>query len=100
MKWFKADRSKCEVREVEGPASGYPELDSEGSTMYNNSHFKKEEQAIAELIVEYTAGIELGAHRVRQLKGELHQANDHLADTAEKFVRAKEMLEAFKARPE
>lgn len=99
MKWFRIDRANCEVREVEGPKTGYPECDAEGCTMYANSHFKSEELAISELVVEYNAGLELGAHRVRQLKGELKQANDHLADTAEKFVRAKEMLEALKVRP-
>lgn len=77
MRLFKIDPERATVTEVEGEP--WPGKDSEGDTVYENTHFPCEEDAWDRLKGEVEAGVKLGASRLAQCEMRLLEAKDWAA---------------------
>ncbi len=84
--WY-ADTSRMEVREVQGTA--WPDNDSEGNQIYENSHYKTEAKAWDCVLRNAEAGVKLGAAMVVNCRQRLLEAEQRAAQDAVNYAKAK-----------
>ena len=75
---FKVDCTLWTVREVTG--SAWPGADSEGATIYENTHFSTPEAAWQKLEREALAYVELAGNAVREAREKLAQYERNAAN--------------------
>lgn len=75
--------------------SGFPNLDADGQTQYNNTHFSDERAAWDALITKLEAGLSLDTKKVQRQISELEKLKDNLTKTAIMLQEAKEGRNAF-----
>ncbi len=83
---------------VECEVPGYPNLDANGATMYENTHFADEAAAWAQVLAECYAGESLDASAVIRVEEELKHRKDRLVRSAIAAVEARENFEKWKAK--
>lgn len=67
---------------VECAVRGYPNYDADGKQQYENTHFDTEEECWNKLEVEAKAGVSLDARSVKQIRSQLHGAEQALVESA------------------
>lgn len=77
-KLYKVDCERWTVREVTG--TGWPEADSEGTQIYDNTHFVIAADAWAKLEREATAYVELAGNAVREAREKVAQYERNAAN--------------------
>jgi hypothetical protein len=75
--------------------AGFPNLDAEGETQYENTHFSDEATAWDALVRELDAGLRMDTKIVKQIIEDLQKAKDSLTETALLLERAKHGRENF-----
>lgn len=93
---WKVDTTKCEVRAVMG--ANFPERDSEGTTIYTNTHFRTPEEAWDRLLANAEAGVRLAARAVVSARTALRDAEQRAAQEAVNYADAKSAHDAFLAQ--
>ena len=86
-KLWHACTKNWEVREVEG--TSYPDNDSEGEKIYDNTHFTEPGKAWESLLRNAEAGVKLGADMVVQCRARLREAEQQAAQDAVNYAKAK-----------
>ena len=77
-KLYKVDCERWTVREVTG--TGWPESDSEGATIFDNTHFRIASDAWQKLEREAIAYVELAGNAVREAREKLTQYERNAAN--------------------
>lgn len=85
MKRWKADRGAAV--EVECEEAGYPHLDADGETQFDNTHFDTEAEAWESARADAEARISLAGSEVERLEGALRRAQEEAAEAAKMWVR-------------
>lgn len=75
--------------------AGFPNLDADGETQYENTHFSDEATAWDALVRELEAGLSIDMKTVRRKIDDLQKAKDSLTETALLLDRAKHGREKF-----
>lgn len=57
---------------------GFPNVDDNGTVMYDNTHFKTKEEAIIKGVKEYEADINYQSERVKEKEDELQKIKDRI----------------------
>lgn len=97
MKW-KADLLKCQIRLV--AAGSYPDHDSEGDQVFDNTHFTSRDEALEQLRSEAESCVCLAGMAVQRAYEDLHKANVAAGEAAERFERVTQYLKlAARVRP-
>ncbi len=81
------------ARRVDGKGF-YPDRDSAGDAMYDNTHFATYDEALDRLRREVVAGIEMATRDRARLRSELDRKTVELADHAEDLVVVNALLDA------
>ena len=90
---WKADTNRWEVRAVQGES--HPERDSEGETIYSNTHFQAPGEAWDRLLANADAGVKMGARAVESARLSLREAEQHAAQDAVNYAAATAGREAY-----
>ena len=80
MKMWKVTIKAPAPIEVECPKPCYPNVDSDGDTIYSNTHFPDEGEAWERLIAESDAWIEMSASRIVTARADLQSREKESAD--------------------
>jgi len=80
---------------VECSEPGYPNVDSNGEMMSDNTHFSTEGEAWEALRCELKAGVYLAARRVTDSRKELDQYTTYLADCTLEWVSCEREFEKW-----
>lgn len=89
---YRVDTENWTVVEVACPkGTRYLEHDGDGRTIYENTHFLRERDAVNRLRSEAEAGVSLAASRVVQMRAGLAKAEHDAADAAVALARAVEL---------
>lgn len=75
--------------------AGFPNLDADGETQYENTHFSDEGRAWAALVRELEAGLSIYTKNVKRIIDEIKEAKDHLTEIAILLDRAKDGRDNF-----
>jgi hypothetical protein len=81
-KMFKVVYGSPSPVEVEAEIPSYPHRDSNGDSIYENTHFLRIEDAWERHLAEHRAGLSLGASRVKYARQELSRHERELCDAA------------------
>lgn len=90
MKMWKYDFDASDVREVDCPNGTWPAKDGEGHRIFENTHFKTEDEAWDHLEAERNAAISLDTSARRNARAVLDRLTTSLADHAEGLVTVRE----------
>ena len=94
---WKVDSSKGEIRAVDG--AGWPGFDSENDQIFDNTHFKRAEDAMAALVKDASAGVRLSGDEVERCRAELARAEKRAAQDAVLYAKAMAAAAKFEAQP-
>lgn len=81
-KMFKVVYGSASPVEVEAEIPSYPHCDSNGDSIYKNTHFLNAEEAWEKHLAEHRAGLSISASRVKQSRDELSRRERELCDAA------------------
>lgn len=81
------------VKPVECEIMEYPKLDSEGDTIYKNSHFKTKQEAYNNVIKNCQAGVSILTRQIIAARENLRKLESLLADECIDLERLKRELE-------
>jgi hypothetical protein len=87
---FKYDLANAAVRAVECPKPSYPNQDADGDKIFENTHFKREEDAWRHLEEESVAWVRSAARELADLRDRETKTTRELADRTLILVRVQE----------
>ena len=87
QKLWKVDTNRWEVREVDGTA--WPDNDSEGDKIYDNTHFTVASDAWNNLMRNAEAAVKMGAAEVVRSRQHVREAEQRAAQDAVNYAKAK-----------
>jgi hypothetical protein len=96
---FKWDLANAIVRAVECPKPSYPNKDADGDKIFENTHFKREEDAWKHLEDEASAWVRSTARELADLRNRETKATRELADRTLVLVRVQETRAERKGKP-
>lgn len=79
---FKCDFKNGCLKKQEVEKAGFPNLDADGETQYDNTHFQDESDAWARLVAEFQAALSVNTKNVVSARNELALREKFLADDA------------------
>lgn len=83
---YRADTEKWAPIAVECAVRGWPEVDADGQTQFENTHFDTENEARIKLLSEANAVVSIETREVKRLRAKLVNAEKHLVDAV--LIRA------------
>lgn len=86
------------VSRVECEKCEYPLKDSEGDTIYENTHFLTPEEAYEEAIANCQAGVTLITEDIKDTREKLRKQGERLADECIDLERLKEEFQDLKGQ--
>ena len=75
---------------------GYPNLDSEGSTQYENSHFATIEEAWEQIVISVKAGVSLVGRDVARQRESLQKAEKQAGDMCVEYQQAMDKYQKWR----
>ena len=93
MKLYRYDTKTASVIQTEG--EGWPHADTDGRTIYDNTHFKTEREAWDYMLRDAEAGLRLDADKVHRLRIELAKAESQAATSAIEWAAICKARDAF-----
>lgn len=90
MQFWKVDTRAWTVRAVEGER--FPGIDSDGETCYDNTHYRREDDAWRKLSDEVAAFVSLSGRSVINAQAELDRARIEAANAAAAFVTVQDQV--------
>lgn len=95
-KVYTYDYENVAVVERECATWGYPNKDSAGDTMYENTHFRTPLEAAEKLVRELEASMSIDVRGRRRALAEVDRVTKEIAETADRLVRAKGVLDGIR----
>lgn len=90
LKLWRADLEEMKAIQVECPDGRYPEKDADGESIYENSHYDKEEDAVECVRRNAEAYVKMAGDRIIEAERNLAEQKDNAANAAKEFVKYKE----------
>lgn len=93
MKLYRYDTKTASVIQTEG--EGWLDADTDGNTIYENTHFKTEREAWDYMLRDAEAGVKLDADNVHRRRIELAKAEAQAATSAIEWAAVCRARDAF-----